>query len=39
VDPSITGYPATMGWDPVTGLGTINAENFVPDLVAAVHGH
>jgi subtilase family serine protease len=39
VDPSITGYPATTGWDPVTGLGTINAENFVPDLVAAVHGH
>src|SRR5262249_31187713 len=24
-DPSITGYPATMGWDPVTGLGTPNA--------------
>jgi hypothetical protein len=21
-DPSIPGYPATTGWDPVTGLGT-----------------
>jgi subtilase family serine protease len=36
---SVAGYPATTGWDPVTGLGTINAANFVPDLVAAVHGH
>jgi subtilase family serine protease len=38
-DPSIPGYPATTGWDPVTGLGTPNAANLVPDLVAAVHGH
>ena len=34
----IPGYPATPGWDPVTGLGTPNAANLVPDLVAAVHG-
>jgi len=37
-DPSIPGYPATTGWDPVTGLGTPNAANLVPDLVAAVNG-
>jgi subtilase family serine protease len=35
---SVPGYPATTGWDPVTGLGTPNAANLVPDLVAAVHG-
>jgi subtilase family serine protease len=34
---SIPGYPATTGWDPVTGLGTPNAANLVPDLVAASH--
>jgi hypothetical protein len=34
-DPSIPGYPATTGWDPVTGLGTPNAANLIPDLVAA----
>jgi subtilase family serine protease len=38
-DPTVTGYPATVGWDPVTGLGTPNAANLVPDLVAAAHGH
>ena len=38
-NPSMPGYPATTGWDPVTGLGTPNAANLVPDLVAAVHGH
>jgi subtilase family serine protease len=38
-DPSVPGYPATTGWDPVTGLGTANAANLVPDLVAAAHGH
>jgi subtilase family serine protease len=38
-DPNVTGYPATTGWDPITGLGTPNAANLVPDLVAAVHGH
>jgi subtilase family serine protease len=38
-DPSVPGYPATTGWDPVTGLGTPNAARLLPDLVAAVHGH
>jgi subtilase family serine protease len=38
-DPTIPGYLATTGWDPVTGLGTPNAANLVPDLVAAAHGH
>jgi subtilase family serine protease len=37
--PAIPGFPATTGWDPVTGLGTPNAANLLPDLVAAVHGH
>jgi subtilase family serine protease len=36
---SVPGYNATTGWDPVTGLGTANAANFLPDLVKAVHGH
>jgi subtilase family serine protease len=36
-DPLIAGYPATPGWDPVTGLGTPNAANLIPDLVAAAH--
>lgn len=35
-DPSIPGYPATIGWDPVTGLGTPNAANLLPDLIALV---
>jgi subtilase family serine protease len=35
--PTIPGYPATTGWDPVTGLGTPNAANLIPDLVAASH--
>ena len=39
LDPTIPGYPATPGWDPVTGLGTPNAANLLPDLVAAVNGH
>jgi subtilase family serine protease len=34
---SIPGYQDTQGWDPVTGLGTPNAANLVPDLVAAAH--
>ena len=37
--PQIPGYPATTGWDPVTGLGTPNAANLIPDLVAAVNGN
>ncbi|MEO6158856.1 MAG: S53 family peptidase [Ilumatobacteraceae bacterium] len=35
-DGAIPGYPATTGWDPVTGLGTPNAANLLPDLVAMV---
>jgi subtilase family serine protease len=35
--PTIPGYSATPGWDPVTGIGTPNAANLVPDLVAASH--
>jgi len=34
-DPSVPGYPATTGWDPITGLGTPNAANLIPALVAA----
>jgi subtilase family serine protease len=37
LDPTLAGYPATTGWDPVTGLGTPNAANLIPDLVAAAH--
>ncbi|MGE5131951.1 MAG: hypothetical protein ACM32E_03465 [Gemmatimonadota bacterium] len=33
-DSSVPGYPATTGWDPVTGLGTPNAANLVPALAA-----
>jgi subtilase family serine protease len=33
-DSSVPGYPATPGWDPVTGLGTPNAANLVPALAA-----
>ena len=36
---AVPGYPATTGWDPVTGLGTPNAANLVPDLVEAANGH
>jgi subtilase family serine protease len=36
---TVPGYPATTGWDPVTGLGTPNAANLVPDLVKAATGH
>jgi subtilase family serine protease len=36
---SIPGYSASQGWDAVTGLGTPNAANLAPDLVAAVHGN
>ena len=38
LDPSVPGYPATTGWDPVTGLGTPNAAVFLPDLVLAANG-
>ena len=32
--PCIPGYPATSGWDPVTGLGTPNAATLLPALAA-----
>src|SRR4029077_6382540 len=32
---SIPGYCARTGWDEVTGLGTPNAANLIPDLIAA----
>ena len=35
----VPGYPATTGWDPITGLGTPNAATLLPDLVDAVHGN
>jgi len=28
-------YPATKGWDPVTGLGTPDVAKLIPDLIAA----
>ena len=31
----VPGYPATTGWDPVTGLGTPDAATLVPALAAA----
>jgi subtilase family serine protease len=36
--PQDPNYAATVGWDPVTGLGAPNAVNLVPDLIAAVNG-
>ena len=38
-DPSVPGFVAGTGWDPVTGLGTPNAANLIPDLVSAVNGN
>jgi subtilase family serine protease len=38
MSPQDPNYAATPGWDPVTGLGTPNAANLVPDLILAVHG-
>jgi subtilase family serine protease len=35
--PTIPGYSDSTGWDPVTGLGTPNVANLVPDLVSASH--
>ena len=34
--PVSSGLPRHEGWDPVTGLGTPNAANLLPDLVALV---
>lgn len=33
---SIPGWPASPGWDAVTGLGTPNAAKLIPDLIAAI---
>jgi subtilase family serine protease len=33
-DPTVPGYSATQGWDPVTGLGTPNAASLVPALAS-----
>jgi subtilase family serine protease len=32
---AIPGYSASPGWDAVTGLGTPNVANLLPDLIAA----
>jgi subtilase family serine protease len=33
---AIPGYCASAGWDAVTGLGTPNAANLIPDLISAI---
>ncbi len=33
---TVTGYPALKGYDLATGVGTVNAAEFVPELVKAV---
>ncbi|MGA2529957.1 MAG: S53 family peptidase [Acidimicrobiales bacterium] len=33
---TVTGYPALRGYDLASGVGTVNAAKFVPELVAAV---
>src|SRR5262245_53242168 len=35
LDPNVAGYVASIGWDPVTGLGTPNCANLLPDIAAA----
>jgi len=32
--PSVPGYPATTGWDPITGLGTPNAATLLPAVAS-----
>ena len=32
----VKGYPATTGWDAASGLGTPDAQNLLPDLVATM---
>jgi subtilase family serine protease len=34
---TVEGYPAKPGYDLVTGVGTVNAARFVPELAAADH--
>jgi subtilase family serine protease len=33
---TVQGYDAVTGWDPMTGLGTPNAQYLLPDLIAAM---
>ena len=33
----LPGYDASKGWDAVTGLGTPNVANLIPDLIAEAH--
>ena len=33
---NVPGYAAVPGWDPITGLGSPDAENLLPDLVNAL---
>jgi subtilase family serine protease len=33
---SVPGYSAIQGWDPITGLGSPNAEKLIPDLITAM---
>ncbi len=33
---AVKGYSAGPGWNPVTGLGTPNAEKLLPDLIATI---
>jgi subtilase family serine protease len=33
---TVPGYAAAQGWDPVTGLGSPNAEKLIPDLISAM---
>lgn len=35
---SVPGFSAGPGWDAVTGLGTPNAANLIPDLIATISG-
>jgi subtilase family serine protease len=36
IESTVPGYCAGTGWDPVTGLGTPNVANLLPDLKTAV---
>jgi subtilase family serine protease len=36
IEPTVPGWSSATGWDPVTGLGTPNAANLLPDLAKAV---
>ena len=35
LDPNVPGYASSQGWDAVTGLGTPDVANLIPDLIAA----